>query len=60
MSTEPSLLLVKLRPLPPRLRLAHLRALLRCESAGSARTRGLTALLRDQLTAAQANENRAI
>jgi hypothetical protein len=59
MSTELAILLVRLRSLPPRLRLAHLRALIRCEPAGSARIGRLAALLRDQLTAAQANENRA-
>jgi hypothetical protein len=60
MSTEPAIILVRLRPLAPRLRLAHLQALIRREPMGSARVRGLAALLRDQLTAAQANENRAV
>ncbi|HKH80083.1 MAG TPA: hypothetical protein VKA03_00440 [Methylovirgula sp.] len=60
MSTEPAIILVRMKPLAPRLRLAHLRALIRCEPVGSARARRLAALLRDQLTAAQANENRAI
>jgi hypothetical protein len=42
---------VWMKRLPPRLRLAHLRALIRREPAGSTRTHELVALLRDQLTA---------
>ena len=60
MSTEPSIMLARMKPLAPRLRLAHLRALMRCEPVGSERARRLAALLRDQLAAAPANENRAI
>ncbi len=60
MNTEPAIMLVRLRPLAPRLRLAHLRALIWCEPAGSARARRLAALLRDQLTAARKSENRGI
>jgi len=40
--------------------MAHLRALIRREPAGSTRARQLAALLRDQLMAAAANENRAV
>ena len=49
MSALPAPTLKKLRPLPPRLRLAHLRALLRQELPGSKRGPRLTALLREQL-----------
>jgi hypothetical protein len=48
----------RMRLLPPRLRLSHLRALIRRESAGSTRARKLAALLQEQLTAAAENENR--
>jgi hypothetical protein len=47
-----------MRLLPLRLRLSHLRALIRREPAGSTRARKLAALLQEQLTAAAANENR--
>jgi hypothetical protein len=50
----------RMKLLPPRLRLAHLRALIRREPAGSTRARKLAALLGEQLTAAAANENRAV
>jgi hypothetical protein len=50
----------RMRLLPLRLRVAHLRALIRREPAGSMRARKLAALLREQLTAAAANENRAV
>jgi hypothetical protein len=49
----------RIKPLPPRHRLAHLRALIRQQAAGSARRIELAALLRDQLTPPPANENRA-
>jgi hypothetical protein len=45
--------------LAPRLRLAHLQALIRNEPRGSGRARELAGLLQEQLTAAKANENRA-
>jgi hypothetical protein len=48
---------VRMRRLPLRLRLAHLRALVRRAPAGCARTPELVALLRDQLAATPANEN---
>jgi hypothetical protein len=50
----------RMKPLPPRHRLAHLRALIRREPAGSSRARELAALLRNQLRGAPANENRAV
>jgi hypothetical protein len=45
--------------LSPRHRLAHLRALIRCEPDGTNRHE-LVALLRDQLATLHANENRTI
>jgi hypothetical protein len=50
----------RMKPLPPRLRITHLRALIRLEPSGSARALQLAALLRDQLTDVAANENRAV
>ena len=48
-----------MRVLPPGLRLAHLRALIRREPAGSVRAGKLAALLGEELAALAANENRA-
>jgi hypothetical protein len=50
----------RMRLLAPRLRLAHLQALIRNEPRGSGRARRLAGLLQEQLTAAAANENRAV
>jgi hypothetical protein len=49
-----------MKRLSPRHRLAHLRALIRREPAGSIRRREFVALLRDQLAATSANENRSL
>jgi hypothetical protein len=49
----------RIKPLSPRHRLAHLRALIRQQPDGSIRRGELAALLRDQLIAPPANENRA-
>jgi hypothetical protein len=49
----------RIKPLSPRHRIAHLRALIRHEPHGSIRRDELASLLRDQLTARPANENRA-
>jgi hypothetical protein len=49
-----------MRVLPLRLRVAHLRALIRQEGSGSGRAEALAALLRDQSTALADNENRAV
>jgi hypothetical protein len=48
----------RMRLLPLRLRLSHLRALIRREPAGSVRARKLAALLQEQLAVAAAKENR--
>ena len=58
MSTELSHLAVRIKRLSPRHRLAHLRALIRREPAGSNRRLKLVALLHNQLAASPANENR--
>jgi hypothetical protein len=49
----------RIKPLPPRHRLAHLRALIRQQAVGSIRRIELAALLREQLPPPPANENRA-
>jgi hypothetical protein len=50
----------RMKPLSPRHRIAHLRALIRREPDGSIRRVELAALLRDEVTARPANENRAV
>jgi hypothetical protein len=60
MSTEIAHLAVRMKRLTLRHRLAHLRALIRRAPAGSSRSYRLVALLRDQLAALPANENRAV
>ena len=50
---------VRIQPLSPRHRLAHLRALIRQQPAGSARRDQLVALLRDELAGKTGHENRA-
>jgi hypothetical protein len=49
----------RMKPLSPRHRIAHLRALISQLPDGSIRRDRLTALLRDEMTAPPANENRA-
>jgi hypothetical protein len=60
MNTDVSRLPVRMMRLPLRLRLAHLRALIRQERGPSQRRRELIALLRDQSAAMPANENRSL
>lgn len=60
MNTEVSGLPARMKRLSLRHRLAHLRALIRRAPAGSARRHELVALLRDQLMARPANENRSL
>ncbi len=60
MNTELSHLTVRMKRLSRRHRLAHLRALIRLEPAGSRRSHALVALLRRQLVPTAANENRVI
>jgi hypothetical protein len=49
-----------MKPLPRRHRLAHLRALMRLDPVRSARREQLAALLRVELTAQPAHENRGL
>ena len=58
MSTKATVIAVRIRRLSPRQRLAHLRALIRREPAGSQRRLTLVGLLRDQWAATPANDNR--
>ncbi len=60
MNTELSRLTVRMKRLSPRHRLAHLRALIRLEPAGSRRGHALVALLVRLLASTAANENRVI
>ena len=60
MSTEITVMAARMKRLSPRHRLAHLRALIRREPAGSIRTGELVALLHDQFVALPANENRSL
>jgi hypothetical protein len=50
---------VRMKPLSRRHRIAHLRALIGQQPDGSIRRDELAALLRDEMTAPPANENRA-
>jgi hypothetical protein len=59
MATSMDVIATRIKPLPRRHRIAHLRALIRHEPDGSIRRDELAALLREQWTARPANENRA-
>jgi len=59
MNTSVAVILTRIKPLPRRHRIAHLRALLRRQSAGYLRRRQLAALLRAELAARPAGEDRA-
>jgi GcrA cell cycle regulator len=59
MSTKVTVIAVRIKRLSPRHRLAHLRALIRREPAGSNRWLTLVALLRDQSATTPANDNRS-
>jgi hypothetical protein len=59
MATPIDVMIARMKLLPRRHRIAHLRALIRHEPHGSIRRDELASLLRDQLTARPANENRA-
>jgi hypothetical protein len=52
-------MIVRMKPLPRRHYIAHLRALIRHAPDGSTRRAELAALLREQWAARPANENRA-
>ena len=55
-----AVMVARMKPLAPRHRIAHLRALISGLPDGSIRHGQLLALLRDELMAPPANENRAI
>jgi hypothetical protein len=59
MNTSVAIIFVRTKPLPRRHRIAHLRALLRRQPAGSPRGEQLAALLRAEMTARPAGEDRA-
>ena len=58
MSTKAKVMAVRIKRLSPRHRLAHLRALIRREPAGSNRGFTPVALLHDQSAKTPANDNR--
>jgi len=60
MKPNPASMIGRMKPLPRRHRLAHLRALIRQQPAGSFRREQLTALLRRELSTQPALEGRAI
>jgi hypothetical protein len=60
MHTPIDVMAARMKPLSLRHRIAHLRALIRREPDGSIRRVELAALLRDEVTARPANENRAV
>ena len=60
MSGDLAHILLRIQPLSPRHRLAHLRALIRHEPKGSLRAGSLAALLRDRLSMTAANEDRTV
>jgi hypothetical protein len=59
MATPINVMIARMKPLPRRHRIAHLRALVRHKPDGSIRRDELAALLREQWTPRSANENRA-
>ena len=59
MNTSVAIILMRIRRLPPRHRIAHLRALLRRQPAGFLRRGQLAALLRAELAARPSCEERA-
>ena len=54
------IMIARMKPLSPRHRIAHLRALIRREPAGSIRRGELAALLRCESAPRPANENRSL
>lgn len=60
MNTSVALMLVRMKPLPRRHRIAHLRALLRRQPALSVRREELAALLRIEMAAKLDREGRGV
>jgi len=59
MNTPGAVKPIRMKPLPYRHRLAHLRALIRLQPVGSVRREQLAALVRDEMTARSTREGRA-
>jgi hypothetical protein len=60
MNAPAAIMIARMKPLPRRHRVAHLRALMRSQPSGSLRRRELAALLRDAMTALPRREGRAV
>jgi hypothetical protein len=56
----PTIMIIRMKPLPRRHRIAHLHALIGLQPAGSLRGEELAALLRDEVTARPTKESRAV
>jgi hypothetical protein len=56
----PAVMAIRMKPLPRRHRIAHLRALIGLQPAGSIRGEELAALLRDEMIARPRKEARAV
>ena len=59
MNTPIAAMVIRMKRLPRRHRIAHLRALITQQAPGSIRWAGLVALLRDEMTLPCAKESRA-
>ncbi len=59
MNTPAAIMAIRMKPLPRRHRIAHLRALMRREPVPSTRWEQLAALLRDEMSALSSEEIRA-
>ena len=59
MNTPIAIMMTRMKPLPRRHRIAHLRVLVRLQSVGSVRGHELAALLRAEMTARADQEERA-
>jgi hypothetical protein len=60
MSTPVAIMTARMKPLPRRHRIAHLRALIRLHPADSARRHELAALLRAEMKARPGKEDRTV
>jgi hypothetical protein len=60
MSTPVAIMVIRIKRLPRRYRLAHVRALIRQQPAGSIRREQLAAVLRDEMAAQPCCEDRAV
>ncbi len=60
MNASVAIMVARMKPLPRRHRIAHLRALIRQQPVGSVRREQLAALLRIEMTAQLSCEDRAV